>query len=195
MFTPDTVVTLLHQYGYLFLFLIAVAEGPIITIIGSFLASQGFFNVFIVAGIVAAGDLIGDVMYYGIGRLGRVGALAGVRRWLGMTTDHFDRLEKYVEIHGAKILFFAKFTQTGFLILPASGAAQMPVGKFLWYNVLGTIPKTIGLVLFGYFFGYAYNRIDGYFGKASLLFFGVLVVGAAYLLLRRLLKKPLYEEN
>ena len=193
MLSPDTIVHLLEQYGYLFLFLIAVVEGPIITIIGAFLASQGYFNIVAVYLIVSGGDLFGDLIYYAIGRIGRTGALAGLRQWLGMTGEHFEQLERYIEKHGVKILFFAKYTQTGFLALPASGAARMPIGKFLWYNTLGTLPKSLVLVLIGYFFGYAYNSINGYFGKISLLFFGVLLLGGAYLVLRRYL--PAFHEK
>ena len=188
MLAPDTTVHLLEQYGYLFLFIIAVVEGPIITIIGAFLASLGYFNIFAIYGVVTAGDLTGDLLFYCLGRFGRTGALKSVRRSLGMTDEHLARLEGYVEQHGVKLLVLAKYTQSGFLALPASGAARMPVGKFLWYNLLATIPKSFALVLIGYFFGYAYNRINGYLAKASLVVLGMLCIAAAYMLLRRHLR-------
>ena len=50
------------------------------------------------------------------------------------------------------------------------------------------------LVLVGYFFGYAYNRIDGYMAKASLVMFGLLCVVAAYMALRRYLRANLGEQ-
>jgi len=105
-----------------------------------------------------------------------------------MTDKGFAPLERYVNQHGAKILLLAKYTQTGFLALPASGAARMPVGKFLWYNALGTIPKSLVLVIIGCFFGYAYNRINGYFAKASLLIFGIISIAGAYMWLHRYLR-------
>src|SRR5476651_593996 len=100
MLPADTTVQLLEHYGYIFLFVIAVAEGPIITIIGAFLASEGYFNVFAVFGLVVAGDLTGDLLYYGVGRFGRTGAFAPLRRSLGMTGEHFAQLERYVDQHG-----------------------------------------------------------------------------------------------
>src|SRR5476649_724403 len=153
MLAPDDIVRLLEQYGYVFLFLIAVGEGPIITIVGAFLASQGYFNIFAVYGLVASGDLTGDLLYYAIGRFGRTKLLGGFLNSLGMTGEHFLRLEDYVQQHGTKMLFLAKFTQAGFLVLPASGAGRMPLAKFVWYNVLGTLPKSLVLLLLGYFFG------------------------------------------
>ena len=139
-------------------------------------------------GLVASGDLTGDLLYYAIGRFGRTKLLGGFLNSLGMTGEHFLRLEDYVQQHGTKMLFLAKFTQAGFLVLPASGAGRMPLAKFVWYNVLGTLPKSLVLLLLGYFFGYAYNRINGYFAKASLLIFGTFCLVGAYLLIRRYLR-------
>lgn len=184
MLSPDFVHHLLEQYGYLVLFLVVVVEGPIATIIGAFVASQGYLDIFVVYAIAVVGDLFGDLAYYGIGRLGRVGTPARIWPLLGITEDRLARAARYFERHGAKMLFFAKYTQTGIVILPASGAARMPVGKFLWYNLLGTLPKAIALLLIGYFFGYAYNSIDNDLTRASFLLAGTLCLTGLYLLVR-----------
>ena len=184
MIPPNEIVRLLEEYGYLFLFVSAVVEGPIVTIVGAFLASQGYFNVFAVYAVVVSGDLTGDLLFYAIGRFGRNGSFARMRNALGMTGERFLSLERYVQEHGVQMLLLAKFTQIGFLILPASGAARMPVGKFIWYNVLATLPKSFALLVVGYFFGYAYIRIDGYFAKASLLVFGTFCLAGVYLIVR-----------
>lgn len=188
MLSADTLVHLLELYGYLFLFVIAVVEGPIVTIIGAFLASLNFFNVFVVYAVAAGGDLFGDLVYYAIGRLGRTGALSGARHILGLADAELERFERYIARHGPKILIVAKYTQTGLLALPASGAARMPIGRFLFYNALATLPKTLILVVVGYFFGYAYRSIDGYFAKASVLIFAMLCIAAAYMLVHRHLR-------
>lgn len=184
MLSADFIHHLLEQYGYFVLFLVVIVEGPIATIIGAFVASQGYFDIYVVYAIAIAGDLFGDLAYYGIGRLGRVGALARIWPLLGITEDRLARAARYLERHGAKMLFFAKCTQTGIVILPVSGAARMPVGKFLWYNVLGTVPKVLILLLVGYFFGYAYNSIDNDLTRASFLLAGSLCAMALYLLVR-----------
>ncbi|MBU6297577.1 MAG: DedA family protein [Alphaproteobacteria bacterium] len=188
MVPPDTAVHLLEQYGYLALFIAVAVEGPIMTIIGAFVAGQGYLDIVAVYAVAAAGDLFGDLVYYGVGRLGQRGAPAKVWRIFGLTSERLAHAVRYIERHGAKILLFAKYTQTGFLILPASGAARMPIEKFLWYNTLGTIPKSFALVLIGYYFGYAYKSIDNYFTKVSLLFFGTLCIVGAYFMIRQYLR-------
>jgi membrane protein DedA with SNARE-associated domain len=188
MLPPHTIIHLLEQYGYFILFLGAFVEGPIITVIGAFLANQGYFNVFSVFVTVSAGDLTGDLFYYGIGRLGRTERFAGLRRVFRMSGESFLRIKEYIDQHGLKILLVAKYTQTGFLALPACGASHMPIGKFLWYNALGTIPKSIILIVVGYFFGYAYTRIDGYFAKASFVILAIVCMVGASMLLHRYLR-------
>ena len=64
----------------------------------------------------------------------------------------------------------------------------MPIRKFLWYNLLGTIPKSFGLVIVGYFFGYAYSQFDDYFSKAAIVIIAMAVIVAAYIWLHRHLR-------
>jgi membrane protein DedA with SNARE-associated domain len=45
----------------------------------------------------------------------------------------------------------------------------MPFPSYLWYNLLGTLPKSLALVAIGYTFGYAYNQIDSYIFQGSLI--------------------------
>ncbi|HEX4534343.1 MAG TPA: DedA family protein [Rhizomicrobium sp.] len=170
---------LLREYGYLVLFILSVVEGPITTVLGAFLAARDYFNIFIVYGVVVTGDLAGDLLYYAAGRFGRTHLLERFDRVTGLTPERLAWLDTYFERHGAKAIIFAKYTQTGFIALPASGAARMPMPTFLFYNLVGTLPKALALVLIGYFFGQAYNQIDSYFEKISLLIFlGVCIFGA-----------------
>ena len=66
------------SYGYWALFLIAVAEGPIITVIAGFLASRGLLDVALVFAVAFLADLRRDLLLYAIGRSGR--APAGLLR-------------------------------------------------------------------------------------------------------------------
>lgn len=185
MLSPNIIHHLLGYYGYPALFFAVLVEGPSATIIGAFIASQGFLDVYVVYVIAVIGDLMGDLAYYSVGRFGRRGIRTGVWRMLGITEERLLPVAQHFERHGAKILIFAKYTQTGIIILPASGAARMPVARFLWFNALGTLPKAFGLVIVGYFFGYAYNRINDDLMKTYMLLFGVFCIVGFYVLLRR----------
>jgi len=43
--SPDALVTFLIDYGYLALFIGMVIEGPVISLLGGFLTSLGFFKI------------------------------------------------------------------------------------------------------------------------------------------------------
>jgi membrane protein DedA with SNARE-associated domain len=188
MLSPDTIHHLLGHYGYPVLFLLVAAEGPIATIIGGFIASQGILDAYAVYAIALLGDLAGDLAYYAIGRFSRLGRSAGLWHRLGISEEQLVRAIERFRQHGAKILMFAKYTQTGIIVLPASGAARMPVARFLWFNALGSLPKTLALVLAGYYFGAAYNRINDELVRLSILLGGAALLALSYALLRQYLR-------
>jgi membrane protein DedA with SNARE-associated domain len=184
MLRPDAIIGLLHHYGYAFLFVIAFIEGPIVTVLAAFLAAQRYFNIYVVYGVVVVADLAGDLLYYAVGRFGRMSAFEKLANYIGFSPERFHKLETYFVEHGAKAMFYAKYTQTGFVALPAAGAAGMPIGPFLFYNAIATLPKSLALTVLGYFFGYAYSRIDSYFERASLILVFAGIFAGGYFVMR-----------
>ncbi len=183
-------VWLLH-YRYLALFPITIIEGPIITVIAGFLSAQGYLSAFLVYPLAVAGDLVGDTIYYLIGRLGREKFILRWGKFLNISLERVAKLEKHFEKHSGKTLIFGKLTQLiGSLILTAAGVAKVPLKKFWWFNFLATLPKSLVLLLIGYFFGKFYKEINTYFtytGIVSLAVTGLLIV--AYLAMINLGKK------
>jgi membrane protein DedA with SNARE-associated domain len=162
----------LTAYGYLVLFPGAVVEGPIITILAGFLISQGVMAFLPAALTVIAGDLVGDSLYYAAGRYGRR---------LPVIATRVHHVEAHFQAHAGKTLLLGKLTQgIGGVILMAAGAAPMPFGRFLGWNTLGTIPKTIGLLVHGYFFGAAYQQLDRYLHYAGWGIVLVVVLGILF---------------
>jgi membrane protein DedA with SNARE-associated domain len=179
-----TVFILLQQYGYAFLFPIAALEGPIITIIAALLASQGFFNIYIVYVVVVLSDLVGDLMYYALGRWGKR-LLLRWGKYIKVDKKRLSDLEESFKTNGGKTLIFGKLTHSaGFVILIAAGAASMPLLKFLWYNLLATLPKALLFVLIGYFIGIQYMVLNSYIEKASLIAFVLVCFVGYYMYIR-----------
>lgn len=90
------IIFLLNAHKYLFLFPVVV-EGPIITVIGGFLSSLGLLNKFIAYAVVVVGDIVGDIMYYALGYYGRQRFVKRWGRFLGITFERVERLEKHFE--------------------------------------------------------------------------------------------------
>lgn len=148
------------KFQYIILFPIVAIEGPIISVIAGFLIAQGLMSVYLTSIIIIIADLAGDSLYYGIGRW-------GVN--LGLKIFHLSpqkliKIEQHFNSHSGKTLLLGKLAHgIGTTFLFAAGAVKMPFGKFLYYNILGTIPKSLTLIAIGYLFGQSYVRIGKYF--------------------------------
>ena len=177
MFTLQQIVSWLVVYKYQVMFPITIFEGPIITVIGGFLASQGILNFYAVYAVCVSGDIVGDLLYYALGRWGSQSFLMKWLKYLGVTPERIKKLENHFEKHSGKTLLLGKISHgAGSLILIAAGVSKMPVGRFIWFNFIGTLPKTLAFLLIGYYFGEAYKRISQHIDYTALLTFSIAVI-------------------
>lgn len=187
----EQIILLLTTYKYLLLFPVVVFEGPIITVIAGFLSSLGYLNIFIAYGVVVVGDIAGDIMYYALGYYGRERFVNRWGRFFGITSERVERLEKYFEKHTGKTLILVKLSQgIGAVVLVAAGIAKVPFRKFVWYNFIPTLPKSLILILIGYYSGESYVKISSYLDYAAI---GTVIVTVIfiviYFIMRKLSKK------
>lgn len=169
----QTILTLIMHYGYVVLFLLAVVEGPIVTVIGGALASLGYMSLLPAYVVVVLGDTVGDALHYAIGRYG---GLPLVRKWgkyLGVQSNHLDQLESRFKHHEVKSYLLGKLAHgVGGAVLIVAGLVRASFKRFLWWNIVGTAVKSLGLLLLGYYFAHALTSI----GKAFDLMASVLVI-------------------
>ncbi len=183
----ETVIALIQAYGLWVLAPFAILEGPIVTVVASYLAHQGALNLIGVFWVCVAGDLIGDGLIYALGRFGATALPDRVARWLGLSQARKLALGTHFATKGGRTLLFGKWTHSaGLPIMLASGLAHMNFASYLWYNLLGSLPKTLLFCAIGYYLGAAYSAIDGYIyrGSAALLALGLLAI-TGYLLHQR----------
>lgn len=180
----DALALLLSKHGLAVLAPVAFIEGPIVTVIAAWLATQGLFDLWSVAAVVIAADLLGDFAFYALGRSG-VSRLP--LRWqarLRLDRVRLARLASHFDEKGGRTLLLGKLTHSlGFAVLVAAGAVRMPLLTFFWFNLLGTVPKSLAFVGIGYGFGAAYARIDDWIARASLAVLAVaLLAGVIWLI-------------
>jgi membrane protein DedA with SNARE-associated domain len=174
--TLASIVPLFARYGYFILILGAMAEGPIITIIAGFLASQGSLNILLAYLALIFGNLAGDMLYYSIGRFGKKAFIDKWGRWFGMTGERVEKIAAHFDAHSGKTLMFGKLTHVlGWPILMAAGISGMPAGRFLWFNFLGEVPKSLIFIAIGYYAGYAYQKIGHYLDETFLIIAAALI--------------------
>ncbi len=161
---------LLIQYKYAILFPIVVIEGPIITVIAGFLVAQGYMAFLTTYIVVVVGDVVGDVMYYAIGRWGREGFINRWGRYLGLNLSGIEKVEDHFKKHGERTLIITKLTHAiGLIAIIAAGLVRMSLFKFVRANVVGSAIKSLALVLVGYYFGQLIGRINSVLQLVSYL--------------------------
>jgi membrane protein DedA with SNARE-associated domain len=167
----------LTAYGYAVLFPIVVVEGPIVTVIAGFLASIDVMNLYVAYAIVVVGDLAGDCMYYAFGRWGGKVFIEKYGHYVGATPERLKDVEGHFDTHGGKTLAVGKLLHgIGAAFLMAAGIVKMPFRRFFWYNLIATIPKSLALILIGYYLGEFMSIISKYLTDVAEISFAVLFV-------------------
>lgn len=150
----NQIFSLLYTYSYLVLFPLVVIEGPVVTIIAGFLVSVGFMDFIPTYLTVVAGDLTGDMVYYSAGRWWFNGAYKSILKFFKININLVHKLENGLKKNKGPFLFFGKLSHAiGGLVLFAAGSAKIPMRDFLEFNFLATLPKSLILILVGYYFG------------------------------------------
>ena len=173
MLAPQAdIIQWLLDYKYLLLFPIAVVEGPFITVVAGFLASIGMIDLLLAYVILIFGDLVGDSLYYA---LGKWGGRPWIKKWghyIGMTESRIVYLENHFKRHPGKTLVLGKVAHgLGGPFLAAAGLSNMPFINFYIINLLASVPKTLLLLLLGYYFGHGYQRVTQYMDSLAVFFY------------------------
>ena len=174
----------LIAHGSALILPLAVIEGPIVTLLTGFLSAQGYFDWCWALCLLVCGDVVGDVIYYWVGRTGRT-PLAGLGRWLGVRRAVSPRLQRRLTHNATRMLLIGKWTHSvGGLVLIGSGMLHLPLPRFILVNLLATLPKSAVLFSFGYFAADYYPLFERHIVLGTILLCGMGAAGVA-LVLRR----------
>lgn len=141
---------------YTLLFVGSYIEGTAVMLMGGILWHLGevtFWGAYLA---LLAGDVLADLMWYGIGYFG---ARNFMERWghlVNLTPETILRAEKRFHEHHVWILVISKLTM-GFGLavatLTTAGMMRVPLWRYALVNVLGGIVWVFGVMLIGYYFG------------------------------------------
>lgn len=156
--------------SYLLLFFLTTAEGPISTVLAGTAVSLGLMHWLPAYLAAVAGDLAGDLLHYAAGHWGGLPFIERWGKYVGLQAKHVVALEKLFNGREGRALLLGKLAHgVGGAFLVAAGIVKMPLGKFFTWNTLGTLPKTLGLLLLGYYFAHAITQIHSLLDLAATL--------------------------
>jgi len=182
----------IQTHGYLMMFLGMIVEGPTVTTAAAFAASLGLLNIYLVLLISFTGDLVGDLIYFYMGRWKGRKAIEASRYKFGISKKKIKSLEKRLHKYFLPTLFVIKITPMlappGLMLI---GASQVSFKKFLVSTLLLIIPASIGYTILGFYFGIAASSLFKYFNIAKeLMLVFIFIAGiVAYFVEKRIFKK------
>jgi len=153
--------------------------GETVLIFFGVLASQGNYSIAEVIAIATVAAIIGDNLgYWLIGRLGGRALFTKSRYLRKWSETTLPRLERIMERHGGKTVFFGRFVAIlRFTAAWLAGLARMHWWKFLLYNALGGIAWATAVGLVAYYGGKAAaDAIAKYGVYAAVAVVGVLII-------------------
>lgn len=165
------------ESGLLFGFFL---PGDSLLFTAGFLASQGFFNIGLLAIGFFIAAVIGDSVGYYIGhKWGR--KLFTKEDSLFFHKDHLIRAEQFYDKHGGKTIILARFMPFIRTFAPVvAGIGKMKYTTFLSYNLIGGGLWALGVTYAGYFLGSAIPDVDKYLLPIILLIILVSIAPPLY---------------
>ena len=128
-----------------------------------------------IAGTIGA--TVGALVAYAIGYFGGRRIIERWGRYLGISPADLDRADAFFARHGTKAAFFGRMVPViRSLVSFAAGIARMPLGPFVLWTALGSLPFTFLLVLAGQQLGANWEAIGGVIKQFEYVVIAVLAV-------------------
>lgn len=144
------------QYGYPAVLVGTFLEGETVLIVAGFAAHQGYLKLSLVILAAFGGSLMGDQLYFLIGRLKGRPFLQQRSAWQAKAA----KVDRLIDRHGTWIMLGFRFlyglrTITPFLI----GASRVSPSRFLLLNAAGALVWAIAVGCLGFLFGAAAETV------------------------------------
>ena len=116
-------------------------------------------NPFIALPVISTGDVIGDTIYYSLGRLGKPMLLIQKKLW---------HVRSYFQKHPRRTIAMSKvILGVGVAGLYVAGNARVPYARFLVICLVTSLVQTSIYLGIGYGFGQAYVQINRYLNETA----------------------------
>jgi membrane protein DedA with SNARE-associated domain len=143
------------------------------------------WNIPLAVAFATVGSVVGAVVGYGIGAWGGRPLLDRYGRYVGIGAEDLDRADRWFERWGSWAVFLGRMVPLvrTFVSYPA-GISRMPMGRFLLFSTLGSLPWNLALIVAGFVVGENYEAISAAMKPYEYLIY-VVVIGITVILVAR----------
>lgn len=184
--------SLLAQIGLPLAFLIIFAESSLIfflpgdsfILVAGVLASQGYFNIWLLLIVMFIAAITGNNLGYFLGK--KYGPrLFSRENHLLFDKNHIERAKSFYAKYGPITIVLARFTPMVRTLAPIlAGVGHMNYQTFFFYNVIGAFLWVAGLGLVGYWAGGLIPNVDRYILPAVIIVIVLSVLPGLFSVLR-----------
>lgn len=161
-----------HYIIYIIVIILAGIEGPILSMIFGVLIKLGYFTFWPAYISLMLGDLLGDTIWYNVGRRYGHGFIKRFGKYVSVTEESVEKVTDVFHRHKYKILFISKISNglgLSMVTLLTAGMIKIPFLRYLLTNLTGQFIWSGILIGVGYFFSNLYIQVDTWMGRVSII--------------------------
>ena len=119
------------------------------------------WNIPLAVALATVGSVVGALVGYAIGAWGGRPLLDRYGGYVGIGADDLDRADRWFDRWGSWAVFLGRMVPLvrTFVSYPA-GISRMPIGRFLLFSTLGSLPWNLALIVAGFVVGENYEQIE-----------------------------------
>lgn len=157
------ILTEYEQYKYVFIFLLSIPEGTILSLVCGFLITTGFLHPILTYILIVLGDMVADFVFYMLGKLSAPVAVYLYPK-IGITHERVAYTAQQFESNCLRVIAASKLMSSlGIVGLVVAGTLHVSYGKFFSNCLLVSLCR-IGLLFgLGFLFSRAYEQTGSYF--------------------------------
>ena len=188
----EFILNLIAWGGYVGIFILMTLENvfppipsEVIMGFGGMAVARGDMDMTPLLIVATLGTTAGNMVWYGIGRWIGIARLKPFvdryGRWLTLTWDEVEQLNRFFNRHGLWVVFFFRFLPTfrTMISLPA-GMAKMGMPRFLLATFVGSAIWNAVLAYAGLLLGSRFEELQVYVGPVAIVTTAAVVVVWAY---------------
>jgi membrane protein DedA with SNARE-associated domain len=143
------------------------------------------WNIPLAVAFATVGSVVGSLVGYAIGAWGGRPLLDRYGRYVGIGSEDLDRADRWFDRWGSWAVFLGRMVPLvrTFVSYPA-GISRMPMGRFLLFSTLGSLPWNLALIVAGFVVGENYEAISAAMKPYEYLIY-VVVIGVTFILVGR----------